>query len=154
MKKTSNIFIYFLLLVGLLLGWFAYKRHFYYFGDTGKCVTVWKRIGGKCYIIPGKYYGITAPDNYVEIGNLDNVTIYWSNEIPEKYIVRNEGYKFDIISHQKDNKFLKFEDKKKYYRSLLYLQEAKKHNDIKPNVEIMNISIREPYATDKKGNKL
>lgn len=154
MKKTSTIVIFFVLLT-LLFGYFSYKRHFYYFGNTGKCITLWKRVGGKCYIIPNKFYGFSEPDNFVELSNLSNITFYWSKELPEKFIVRNEGYEFNIISKkEKNNIFLKYDDNKEYYRSLLYLKEAKEHNDVKSNTEILNISIREPYATDKKGKKL
>ena len=151
MKKASKIFIYFLLFVDLLLGWFAYKRHFYYFGETGKYVTVWKRIGGRCLIIPGKYYGITKPNDYIEIGNVDNITLYWSSELPNSFIARDEGYKFNINSN--NNVFIKYDDNKEHFHQILYLENAQKRRDIKPNAELLNLSIREPYATDKKGNK-
>ncbi|CAA7386366.1 hypothetical protein [Chryseobacterium fistulae] len=153
MKKASKFFIYFLLFLGLFLGWFAYKRHFYYFGDTGKCVTVWKKLWGKSIIVPGKYYGIGTPDNYVETGSVSYISLFWSKELPNNFIVSGENPKSYIINSAETNKniFLKYEDKKEYYKNILY---SKSNNKLKQDAEVLSISMREPYATDKKGTKL
>lgn len=150
MKKTSKFIIYFLLFIGLFLGWFAYKRHFYCISEN-KCVTVWKRIGGKCYIIPGKYYGITTPQNYVEAGNLDDVDVIWVNQ-NNLIINGNPDLKF-VNKHTNKFKIINYDNNKKLNDSL-YLDFDGKYHRYKNNLEFIQLHIREPYATDKKGNKL
>jgi hypothetical protein len=39
------------------------KRSFYYNSDKTQCVTIWKRFGGKCIVIPRKYIGLFKPDS-------------------------------------------------------------------------------------------
>jgi hypothetical protein len=66
MKKILKVFITLVGIIGLLFVWNEQSRSFFK-ATNGEYVTMWKRWGGTCYLIPGKYYGITKPtDNYIE----------------------------------------------------------------------------------------
>lgn len=150
MKKSLKVLIYFFLFIGLFLGWFALKRNFYCISND-KCLTVWKTIGGKCLIIPGKYYGITIPNNYVETGNLDDVDIIWINQ--KSFIVNgNSATKF--INNDINNFKIINYDSNKILNDSKYLDFDGKYHRYKNDIEFIQLHIREPYATDKKGNKL
>ncbi|WP_255555287.1 hypothetical protein [Flavobacterium sp. NKUCC04_CG] len=71
------------------------SRSFYKLED-GKEVTVWKRIGGICYVIPYKYYGIIKPSSCaIETVNTGGITLIWYNG---KLIVNTDS-KMKIINN-------------------------------------------------------
>ena len=52
---------------------------------NGEYITIWKRHGDKCYIIPGKYWGLFAPKhNFALSKNINEIDIIWLNK---KHIV-------------------------------------------------------------------
>ncbi|WP_233266142.1 hypothetical protein [Myroides fluvii] len=64
-------------MVGLLYFIIDQSRSFYKLED-GKEITVWKRIGGKCYVVPYNYFGISKPvDCYIETVNTEGFTLLW-----------------------------------------------------------------------------
>jgi len=71
--------IIFFLIIGTI--WSNQSRSFYCLSEN-RCVTVWKRTDGYCYIIPGKYYGIFEPkDNYVKTDNLEWLAVViWTKD--------------------------------------------------------------------------
>lgn len=65
------------------------KRSFYCM-DSGRCVTVWKRFGGRCYVIPYKYYGLWKPSSsYIDTENGAGIAIYWLSK--DSIVVENSG---------------------------------------------------------------
>jgi hypothetical protein len=56
------------------------KRHFISSDDNSKHFTIWRRTGNKCYIIPGRYFGIFPPkENYIKTVNFRNyIGVVWN----------------------------------------------------------------------------
>lgn len=146
-----------ILLLFLFIG-FDQSRSFYCLSGN-HCVTVWKRLGNKCYIIPGKYYNVVSPsNNYLETSNTQYLTIYFTNKIPNKIIVKNQGDSggdeggFKIKSSSKENwEMLEYLEQ---YKSIIYKTEASKLNEVQETTSYINLYIDENYATDKTGKKL
>ncbi len=79
MKKFLKIFSCSFISFAILYLIIDQSRSFYKL-EEGKEVTVWKRIGGKCYVIPYKYYGIIKPISCaIESVNTGGVTLIWYN---------------------------------------------------------------------------
>jgi len=150
----KRILLFFALGITLLVIWFGESRKFFCLED-GNCVTVWKTFFNVCYIIPGKYYGIVKPsEQYIESSNTNLITIYWSRELPNAFVFQSSGevkaydgsnHKFTFYDYTKDTSRL---------NKILYGPNAVKRADIKTDAGLMDIDIRENYATDKSGKKL
>lgn len=149
-----------LLLIVVLLVWFDQSRTFYCLSED-KCVTVWKRLGNKCYIVPGKYYGIFKPsDNYIKTTNVNPLvgnnyfTFYFTEEMPNTLIYRSKST-FEVYNGDKQ-KFLliDYDSDVEKYKEVLYVPDAKKVNDLKENANFISLDTKENYATDKSGKKL
>jgi len=80
MKKIFLLFAIFLILS--LYYFFDYKRHIICDQEEQKFITIWTRFGNVCYIIPGKYYGLTKPSgNYIETASHRNyIGIVWQTK--------------------------------------------------------------------------
>lgn len=79
MDKVIKLFSYIIIVFGVLYLIIDQSRSFYKL-EEGKEVTVWKRIGGKCYVIPYKYYGVIKPSSCaIETVNTAGVTLIWHN---------------------------------------------------------------------------
>jgi hypothetical protein len=156
MNLRFKILIGLILILSVLIG-FDQSRTFYCLSEN-QCVTVWKRLGNKCYIIPGKYYWIASPsDNYIETSNTQYLTLYFSDKLPKKIVVRNQGNSsgkdgYKIKSHaNEDWELLEYSER---YRLILYHTLARKFNDVQFTTNYMNLYIEESYCTDKSGRKL
>jgi hypothetical protein len=119
---------------------------------------VWKRLGNKCYIIPGKYYWILRPsDNYLKTSNTQYLTLYFSEKLPKKIIVRNQGIssgkdEYEIRNNPKgDWELLEYSER---YKLILYQTHARKFKDVKTTTNYLDLAIKENYAIDKTGRKL
>jgi len=149
-------------LVGLILLLFVLigldqSRTFYCLSEN-QCITVWKRLGNKCYIVPGKYYWILRPsDNYLETSNTQYLTLYYSEKLPKKIIVRNQGIpngkdEYKIRSNPKEDwELLEYSER---YKLILYQTQAHKFKDVKATTNYLDLDIEENYAKDKTGRKL
>jgi len=158
MKRKWKIILIILLIVLLGLVWFGESRKFYYI-DKGQFVTVWKTYNNTCYVIPGKYYGIIKPsDNYIQTSNVQYLTIYFSDKMPRTIIVRNQGTSKGsqggyVINNNSKNDFIIMNYSEKL-ESVLYKSDAVKMNDVSADAYLIDIYIKENYATDKRGKKL
>lgn len=119
--------------------------------DGTKCITVWKRIGGKCYIILEKYDGLTAPrNNFVETSNKDDIDIIWLNN-NHIYIYS----KFDAEFNFKNSKSVTIHnyriDKKNNDRKFLFFDGE--YNRYKPEIQYLSINIKDNYALGSKGER-
>ncbi|MHC5310127.1 hypothetical protein ACYSNM_08660 [Myroides sp. LJL116] len=155
-KILFKIMCFFIVIPVLLLAWYDQSRTFYCVSND-KCVTVWKRLGGKCYIIPSKYYGVFKPsENYIKATNTQYLTLYFSNDIPNKMIVRDQGNsmgkgeKYEIVNNLPEE--LEINDYSDDYNVILYKSDAVKFKDVKTSTEYIDLNIFENYATDKNGN--
>jgi len=138
----------------LLILIFGEKRSFYCLGDN-KCITVWKTYGNTCYIMPYKYYGIIRPsDNYLVTSNVNDITVFWSTELPKciaiigdkEYQISNEDTS-EISIYNYQNNIERFD-------SILYEKHSKTFSDIRENADLISVYIEENYATDKNGKIL
>lgn len=148
-------------LIYLILDAIFFKgaRSFYCLPNDEECITVWKRLDDSVYIIPGKYKDNAMPTtSYIKTINGQMLTLYFTEQLPNKIIVRNEGnYKDGIGSYSLKNKKddgWQFVEYSKEYEKLLYSPNAKKFKDVKPNTNYIGLEIKRNSAVDKFGNKL
>lgn len=54
----------------------------YYYTSKGRCVTVWKRLGGRCYVMPYKYSILfqNPKENYIETNSQSWIALYWRTD--------------------------------------------------------------------------
>lgn len=153
MRKIFKILIVLVCVIAGLFLWFDQSRSFFK-ATNGEYITMWKRYGGTCYLIPGKYYGITKPkDGYVETLNLGYLTIYYSDKLPKLILLRKESNYDYRVSNPINKKYL-FEDyisNKEKYKSIIYKENAEKFSDINNDASFLSINILEGYATDGMG---
>lgn len=157
-KKLFIVLGTILLLVAIMLIWFDQSRSFYCLSEN-RCITVWKRLGNKCYIIPDKYYGVFNPtDNYIRTTNTQYLTLYFSTHIPKTIIVRNQGNstgevgEYEIVNILKN--IVEIVDYSEEYKKILYKPNALNFIDVESQTEYIDLGIKENYATDKTGKKL
>lgn len=150
----KRVMLYFSIFILLIVGWYGESRSFFCL-DNGKCITVWKTYNNVCYIIPGKYYGLLKPsENVIESSNNNNLTIYFTSELPNAFVYKSEQEL--KINNSKKGEFIFYDynsDVKKF-DTILYIPNAKKNNDIKSNAQLIDVFIRDNFALDKDGKRL
>ncbi|MFY7815531.1 MAG: hypothetical protein ACOVRK_10145 [Chryseobacterium taeanense] len=153
MKKILKLFLVFITITAVLFIWYDQNRSFFK-ATNGEYITMWKRYGEVCYLIPGKYYGVTKPkDGYIETSNSGYLTIYYSNKLPNFILLRKESNYDYKIYNPIDKKFL-FEDyilNEEKYKPIIYKEDAKRFSDISKDASFLSINILEGYATDGTG---
>jgi len=152
MKRIFKILLVLFSLLFIFVIWLVEKRNIYCIGGN-KCITVWKHIGGKCDVIPGKYFGITRPSsNFIQTTNANNIDFYWCELIPNKLIVRSEQDCKIINMNKEDILIIPYDTS---LRLILYGNGEKRHDEVNGNVNLMGVNIKENYAIDcKTGIKL
>jgi hypothetical protein len=149
LQKISGIILFLFLILAF---WAEQSRSFYCLSE-GKCVTVWKRSGNKCYIILNKYYGIFKPnDNYIKTTNTAFVHIIWTDDNrllidieDTAEIIQPSSDKALVIEHYSNDKIL---------NDSLYTYFDGKYNRYNKRVNYISLHIKESYAIDSAGNKL
>ncbi|PVY41979.1 hypothetical protein C8E01_104352 [Pontibacter virosus] len=77
MKKQYYIFPIFIILC--LYYFLDYKRSFVHNKDKTEYITIWRKLGGQTYIIPGKYYSILPPSaNYIKTLSSAKLYVIWN----------------------------------------------------------------------------
>lgn len=115
---------------------------------------MWKRWGGTCYLIPGKYYGIARPkDGYIKTSNRGYFTFYYSNRLPNLILINKESEDNYEISNSVNKKysFADYISNKEKYKPIIYKKNAKKFSDINRDASFLSINILEGYATNETG---
>jgi len=138
MKKILII----LTVLGLIFLYFHEKRDYHYL-DKDHCITVWKRFGGHCYIVPGKYTGWLAPDkDYLLTDNRNAITIVYDPESSEDYIISND-YGFPIKLDTTTIKLKLYSSKQRQqYVNRVY----EGHELIQPPKKYVMLDIKEGYV--------
>ncbi|PQL93773.1 hypothetical protein [Apibacter adventoris] len=159
-KKIIIILILIITIIGSGILYLFQERE-YFCLTSNNCITVWKTTEG-AYIIPGKYTSWFKPKtncNYIKADNTQFLTLYYTNEIPGKIVVRDqgkeggiEGRKYEIYNYV--NLSPTFVEFSKEYKKILYLPNAVKFNDLKYGVSFLDINIFENYATTSDGRIL
>lgn len=144
MKKIlTGIFIV-IIVLGALTIYIKQSRDFYYLSDN-KYITVWKRIGGVCYVIPGKYYGITKPsDNFIETTNTNAlILISDPNSEFDVIVFNNYGEKVNVAVSKLKIEYYAYSQRKQFIES--YYSNGKINDgvnylsiDIKENLVVLN----------------
>lgn len=159
--KKFKILLIVSLIVSCLLLWFDQSRSFYCLKDD-KCITIWKRLGDKCYVIPGKYYGLFKPRNrsYIKSSNAQYMTLFFNkNDSLTMFVMDegshlSEGEKFIIFNCNRENDWNIIE-LTKHNESDIYKENAlKKYQDLLPTVSCIRIDVKENYALDCNGKQL
>ena len=118
------------------------------------CITVLV-VGSERFVIQGNKTQ-TENNSYVRAPYGQLLTLYYSDELPYKIFVRDEGnmkdYKkgYEMINNENDKwEFLAYSES---YDTILYKPNAtKKFEDVKPDVKILSLNLQENYAMDKNG---
>lgn len=150
MRKIFKILIVLVCVIAGLFLWFDQSRSFFK-AANGEYITMWKRYGGTCYLIPGKYYGITKPnDNYIETKNTASGDFIW-NDKNSKYVLFSGGENCKIVNNDLTKvKIINYlEDKQK--NDSLYIEKQGHYNVYKKGVIRLGIDILENYASDGTG---
>lgn len=149
-KVSLKIIGSILLLIVVLLVWFDQSRSYVGLSED-KYVTVWKRLGNKCYIIPGKYYGIFKPsDNYIKTTNTGYVDIIF---VSEKRLLIDIDAHAEIVQSSGKSLLELYSDNKAVNDSL-YTYFDGEYRKYKKGVDYLSIDIKENYARDKTGKKI
>lgn len=138
MKKITIILSSIIL---LFFVWTEY-RHFYEIDNV--TFTVWKRLGGKCYITPYKYWGLTAPKkDYIIAPNLGSIAIFIDKD--STLIIFDE----DLLKNTIECHFINYK-----YRYIPYSQEldsiksqAKRQREYEKTMPHIYINLEETYVS-------
>jgi hypothetical protein len=149
MKKILIILSVCLLLITV---WFGEGRSFYCLDDK-HCVTVWKTYYNRCYVIPGKYYGLFKPSgSYIESTNLSSMDLIW-NGTPHEIIVNKDNNTTIVNRFPKSNNLIDYNTNKIHNDSLFISFDGKYHR-YRKGVMFISIFIEEDYAVGNNGKKL
>ncbi len=141
MKKI--IFVFVLFFIAIII-WLFECRKFYFLGDEN-CVTVWKTFGGKCYIIPYRYYGVFKPNgSYIVTTNNANIDMIWMDK-SDSIIFLSNG-KYIIVNDLKyKKKIIDYNNNVNYFNKL-FIEASGSYNRYKKNVNVISIDIKENYT--------
>jgi len=155
MKKI----VFFLLLILLVaFAWLGIKkfimspdyrrdsRHFFCMGN-GHCITMWRTRNGVCYIIPGKYSGLSQPtsESYITSPFTKSIDIIWPKST-DSIIVTLDDEKSQIIHEApKGIKIISYNLNKKYNDSVFLYYDGR-YNRYKKGVDFMSLDIKEEHA--------
>jgi len=121
---------------------------------NGKYITIWKTYS-KCYIIPGKYYGLLSPSaNAVELGKSDVLTMFFSDSLPNTIFYKSDKPVKIINNKKEDVVLVNYHDNPTISDSLLYVKGARRNDDVKEYVQMVDIILEDNYVVDKTGKKL
>ena len=150
MKKRYLV----LIILFLLLIWYGEKRKFYEV-STGNWITIWKTYGGRCFLIPGKYYGVWPPSNDVlEIKTGTDLTLFFSSELPQVVGYRTPKKVRVKNSNSSKIQFYHYEEDPTRFDSLFYFTADSPGKKVRNTTEMMVIYSADDVVIDKNGNKL
>jgi hypothetical protein len=137
MKTLLKIFGVFAFLIVMILVWYDQSRSFYCISEN-QFVTIWKRLGNKCLIIPDKYYGINLPQYYIKTTNDNALTIIFDYPLSHNITISNDYGKNTQINLG-DKKFLYFN----YDKRDVFLKEFYFNNQIRSSLKYIQMDIKE-----------
>lgn len=129
----------------------TYEKRIYY-SINNHYVTVWKTFGGTCYIIPGKYFGLTKPNkNFISTNNEHGEFVfYWSNDLKNIVVFKSDS-SYTINNDDSINlKIVNYYSDEKKYDDIFYIKDAKLNNEIKTTVNFIDFDVFDEYLIDKK----
>lgn len=86
--KILLVIVYIITLIMSVFFYIDYQRIFFKL-NKDSYVTLWRRAGGNCYIIPNCYYGFSLPkNNFIEMSNYETgVNLFWDNKLSNTFYV-------------------------------------------------------------------
>ena len=173
-KKRWIIILSIIVLLIIWLGLVLEGRSFYCL-ENGKCITVWKQLGGISYIMPYKYYGLFSPkDNYIKTRSANvYIDVFWTDCLPNEVLfgVSPNAALIEAVNESSDkitlsNLYVSDEELsanlhqdanakkiKKKYHDILYNNNSKKASDVKEGVSFIFIDIGWNILYGKKSSK-
>ena len=151
MKRILKVSVILVAIICVLFVWYDQSRSFFR-AANGEYITMWKRYGGICYLIPGKYYGVVKPrDGYIETRNKNEyIDFLWLNNKPNDLLyygnVNDKIYNKDRLPFRISN----YLDNKQNNDSL-FTEKKGHYSNYKKGVTHLSINILEGYATDGTG---
>lgn len=134
-----------LFLSGLYLLLIVFFSRQVYQVEKDKYITVWKRVGGDCYIMPYRYYGLTLPeDNFIKTYNKSNFEFFFLNNSPQILIIRTDD-SYEYHNRNSNFKLIKYEDK---WSNRIFKNNFENYQK---GVNRIFINIKESYAIDSSG---
>lgn len=132
-----------LMVIAMFVFIWSQFRHFYIVNNVS--FTVWKRVGGYCYVIPGRYYSLKKPKkDYIRVSNVGSLLICLKND--SSLVLFNNRY-IDNDSVYINFKNYKFEYYSPNSRSI---DEIKKWDEMRNvnrrNLPFLEVDIREMSA--------
>lgn len=108
-KKLFILIMLVVLSIGTLVFSFCQFRYFYRVDNM--TFTVWKKLGGYCYVLPYRYWGLFSPvKDYIKMSNVGNINIYLDKD--STLLIFNEptndGICNDVECHFQTYKFKHF----------------------------------------------
>ncbi|MGC3946374.1 MAG: hypothetical protein QM762_17950 [Chryseolinea sp.] len=138
MKKV----IAFTLCVCLLALSYQQSRKFIELRD-GRWVTIWKRYGDECLIIPGRYFGVFKPEtSYLETKNTILINLFVGNSFPDTLVFRTQSH-VEIHNESKGSIFLDYHKNENHLKPLIYSEETGVVND---DVTLLFVDIHDSVA--------
>ena len=139
---VKKFFITLMVIAMFVFVWSQF-RHFYIVNNVS--FTVWKRVGGYCYVIPGRYYSLKKPKkDYIRVSNVGSLLICLKND--SSLVLFNNRY-IDNDSVYINFKNYKFEYYSPNSRSI---DEIKKWDEMRSvnrrNLPFLEVDIREMSA--------
>lgn len=120
-KKFFILIMLVVLSIGTLAFSFCQFRHFYRVDNM--IFTVWKKVGGYCYVIPYRYWGLFSPaKDYIKMSNVGNVGIYIDKD--STLLILNE-FTNDGIYNGVECHFQTYKFKHIYLDSLSSMEEVR-----------------------------
>jgi hypothetical protein len=118
---------------------------------NGKKITVWKKIGNKCIITDGRYYGLFEPNNFLKTSNINYLTLFYSDKLKNKILVYGDDC--EVFNNDKESLHFVLYNKEKF-RKYIYNENSIKFSDVKDGVILYNIDISSLSLTNKSGEKI
>jgi hypothetical protein len=116
--------------------------------EQDKYITVWKRFGGDCYIMPYRYYGLILPnDNYIKTDNASQFQFYFLENSPNVIVIRTSN-KYIFKNKKGSLKVINFDERDAYKFFSL------SSGNLKKGVNYIFINVKESYAFDSSGKSI
>lgn len=134
----------FIALVSAFLLWLGQRRTFLCVGD-GRCVTVWKTYGNKCYLVPGKYYGVTEPEcSHATTSNTAMVDFIWPSN--SNTFILSSGSEAQISNRVGDIQLQLYSENQQLNDSL-YTRLDGRNRVYRDGVTYLTVDIKDGYST-------
>ena len=139
---VKKFFITIMVLAMFVFVWSQF-RHFYIVNNIS--FTVWKRVGGYCYVIPGRYYSLKKPKkDYIRVSNVGSLLICLKND--SSLVLFNNRY-IDNDSVYINFKNYKFEYYSPNSRSIDVITKCDEMRSVnRRNLPFLEVDIREMSA--------